>query len=102
VAVTAFKAKTGIDDTLDVFALHGVGGILGTVLTPVFALPEVAPVTATVITNVIGALAVIAYTAVATFVVLMAVKVIAGLRVDAEEEQSGLDLAQHGEMIAQN
>jgi Amt family ammonium transporter len=102
VAVTTFKAMTGIDDTLDVFALHGVGGILGTVLTPVFALPEVAPVTATVITNVIGALAVIAYTAVATFVVLMAVKVIAGLRVDAEEEKTGLDLAQHGEMIAQS
>jgi ammonium transporter, Amt family len=101
-AVTLFKAKTGIDDTLDVFALHGVGGLIGTVLTPMFALSEIAPVTASVMTNLIGALAVMAYAAVATWIVLMIVKVVAGLRVDEESELIGLDVSQHGEMLSPN
>ena len=50
-AVTNFKSATGIDDTLDVFALHGVGGLVGTVMVPLFALKEIAPVTATVVTQ---------------------------------------------------
>ncbi len=68
-AVTQFKEVTGIDDTLDVFALHGVGGLVGTVLTPVFA-SEIAPVTATVFTNLLGALAVMAYAGIVTGVIL--------------------------------
>jgi Amt family ammonium transporter len=98
-AVTSFKSKTGIDDTLDVFALHGVGGLIGTVLTPVFALSEIAPVTSSVLTNTIGALAVFAYAGAATLVILVLVKPIAGLRVSSEEEKVGLDIAQHGEMV---
>ena len=99
-AVTRFKRATGIDDSLDVFALHGVGGFIGTLLTPVFALKEIAPVTATVVTNLIGACAVAAYAGVATWLILLVVKPLAGLRVTAEEEHLGLDLAQHGEMIS--
>ena len=70
------------------------------VLTPVFALKEIAPVTATVLTNLVGACAVAAYAGVATWLILLVVKPLAGLRVTAEEEQLGLDLAQHGEMIS--
>jgi len=100
IAVTQFKRLTGIDDSLDVFALHGVGGFIGTVLTPVFALKEIAPVTATILTNLTGALAVTLYAGAMTFLILLVVKPLAGLRVTAEEEVLGLDLAQHGEMIS--
>jgi ammonium transporter, Amt family len=100
VAVTTFKSATGIDDTLDVFALHGVGGLIGTLLTPLLALPEVAPVTATVLTNFAGALAVSAYSAVATWIILLVTKPLAGLRVDQDAERIGLDVSQHGEMLS--
>jgi ammonium transporter, Amt family len=100
VAVTTFKSVTGIDDTLDVFALHGVGGLIGTLLTPVLALPEVAPVTATLLTNLAGALAVSAYSAVATWIILLVTRPLAGLRVDQDAERIGLDVSQHGEMLA--
>jgi len=101
-AVTSFKSMTGIDDTLDVFALHGVGGLVGTVLTPLFALPEIAPVTASVLTNVLGAIAVMAYAAAATWIILLVVKPLAGLRVDSDSEKVGLDVSQHGEMLSSN
>jgi ammonium transporter, Amt family len=100
VAVTTFKSATGIDDTLDVFALHGVGGLIGTLLTPVLALPEVAPVTATVLTNFAGALAVSAYAAAGTWIILLVTKPLAGLRVDQNAEKIGLDVSQHGEMLS--
>ncbi len=99
-AVTRFKSWTGIDDSLDVFALHWVGGFIGTILTPVLALPAIAPITSTFTTNLIGALAVTAFAGGMTFVILMIVKPLAGLRVTAKEEDIGLDLAQHGEMVA--
>jgi ammonium transporter, Amt family len=101
-AVAAFKSATGIDDSLDVFALHGVGGLVGTVLTPVFATAAVAPVTATVMTNTIGALAVMAWAAVGTGVILLLLGAVMKLRVPTEEERVGLDIAQHGEMLAPN
>ena len=101
-AVTNFKSRTGIDDTLDVFALHGVGGLVGTVLVPVFALSAIAPVTATVWTNAIGAVAVLAYAGSMTAVIMLVVKLVVGLRVDEKSERLGLDITQHGEMIAPN
>jgi Amt family ammonium transporter len=101
-SVVGFKALTGIDDSLDVFALHGVGGLVGTLLTPVLATEAIAPITATVLTNTVGALAVIAYAGVGTWVILRAIKLVTSLRVDAEQEQVGLDIAQHGEMLAPN
>lgn len=100
VAVTTFKRLTKVDDALDVFALHGVGGIVGTVLTPVFADKAIAPVTATVLTNVTGALAVVVYTAVVTWIILKFINFLSALRVTAKEEVVGLDLAQHGESAA--
>ena len=101
-AVVYFKAKTGIDDSLDVFALHGVGGLVGTLLTPVMATTAVAPITATVWTNALGALTVMAYAGAATWVILKVISVVLSLRVDAESEKVGLDVAQHGEMLAPN
>jgi Amt family ammonium transporter len=101
-AVVHFKAKTGIDDSLDVFALHGVGGLVGTLLTPVLATASVAPITATIWTNGMGALAVMAYAGVMTWIILKLISVVLNLRVDAEAEKVGLDVAQHGEMLAPN
>lgn len=96
-AVSHFKRLTGIDDSLDVFALHGVGGLVGTVLTPVFALPGIAPVTATVWVNLTGAVAVMAYAGLMSYVLLKLVQLLIGLRVTPKQEAVGLDLAQHGE-----
>jgi Amt family ammonium transporter len=100
IAVTWFKTATGIDDSLDVFALHGVGGLVGTVLTPVFALPSIAPVTATVWVNLGGAMAVMVYALGATWALLQLVSMFMSLRVDNTSEKVGLDIAQHGEMVA--
>jgi Amt family ammonium transporter len=99
-AVVYFKSVTGIDDALDVFALHGVGGLVGTLLTPVFALPAIAPVTATLWTNTVGALAVMAYAGVATWVILKGLSLVMKLRVGAAQENVGLDISEHGEMLA--
>ncbi len=98
--VTMFKARTGIDDTLDVFALHGVGGLVGTVLTPVFASAAIAPVTAGVWTNTVGALAVLAYAGVGTWIILRAIGLMMSLRVKVEHERVGLDIAEHGEALS--
>jgi ammonium transporter, Amt family len=98
-AVTMFKTVTKIDDSLDVFALHGVGGILGTLLTPIFALAAIAPVTANIVTQLTGVLAVMAYTAVMTAAILWVINLVVGLRVNAESEDIGLDASQHGEML---
>jgi len=98
--VVNFKARTGIDDSLDVFALHGVGGIVGTVLTPLFANPKIAPVTATMWVNAAGALAVAAYAAAGTWLILRLLAVLTPLRVQAEQERIGLDMSEHGEMLA--
>jgi ammonium transporter, Amt family len=100
--VVAFKKMTGIDDSLDVFALHGMGGLVGTVLTPVFATAAVAPVTATVLTNLTGALAVMLYAGLGTAAILLLLGTLMRLRVPADDERVGLDIAQHGEMLAPN
>jgi ammonium transporter, Amt family len=101
-AVTNFKSATGIDDTLDVFALHGVGGLIGTVMLPLFALKEIAPITASVGTQTLGALAVMAYAGIMTALILWVIKAVIGLRVDVDSEKMGLDVSQHGEMLGSN
>ncbi len=100
--VVNFKRLTGIDDSLDVFALHGVGGIVGTVLVPVFASAAIAQFKANVGTQLLGALAVAVYAMVATWLILRVLGAMMSLRVEASREQVGLDISEHGEMIAPN
>jgi ammonium transporter, Amt family len=100
ISVVTFKARTGIDDTLDVFALHGVGGLVGTVLTPLFASEAIAHVNGTVWTNLLGALSVAAYAALATWIILRGIALVMALRVKVEHEEVGLDIAEHGEMLS--
>lgn len=103
-AVAYLKRILGYDDALDTFGVHGVGGTLGAILTGVFASPEVHPVLEDM--NLMeGLLAsqfkavglTIVWSVVATVVITFAVKALVGLRPTAEQEQTGLDLIEHGE-----
>ncbi len=107
-ATMYMKRKLQIDDSLDVFPVHGVGGALGTVLAGVFAsaslgvfsgqgYAEGVTMSSQVGTQVIGVLASALWTATVTFGLLKLVDVILGLRVSADEETEGLDLNQHNE-----
>lgn len=100
------KKRLGVDDTLDAFGLHGVGGIIGAVLTGVFISRELYPdvrhesLLTQLWLQTEGVLATIVYSAVVTFIIGMAIKKTVGLRVDDEAEYQGLDLAIHGEKVS--
>lgn len=104
------KRKFKIDDSLDVFPVHGVGGILGTLLAGLFASTELGIFSGQGFTNqditsigeqmvvqATGVAATFIYTAIVTFVILKLIDVFLGLRVDEETEILGLDLAEHEE-----
>jgi len=87
-----------IDDSLDVFAVHGVGGMLGILILPVLS-AEVLGGTGDGVfsTQLIGTAAVVAWSAIASFVILLVLKLTLGLRVTEEQEFEGLDVSLHGE-----
>jgi len=95
------KRALKYDDSLDAFGVHGVGGIVGALLTGVFATTAIntAAEGATILKQAIGLVAVIAWSGIGTFVVLMICKYTTGLRVTKEQEIEGLDYTQHGETI---
>ena len=97
------KRALKYDDSLDAFGLHGVGGIVGALLTGVFATAAINPAgeNANLLNQAIGLAAVIAWSGVGTFLILMACQFTTGLRVAKEEEIEGLDYTQHGETIHQ-
>jgi ammonium transporter, Amt family len=112
-ASTSLKRMLGYDDSLDVFGVHAMGGIIGALLTGVFAVGAVS-VSATapegmqglldgnpgqVMTQLYGIAVTIIYCGIVSFVILKVLDVIMGLRVGEEAERDGLDLAQHGETI---
>lgn len=104
-AVVLVKEKLRFDDSLDVFAVHGVGGILGTLAAAVFATEEFGGiglaegVTATDQLGVqaIGVAATVAWSAIATTVIVLVTRAICGLRARDDEMTEGLDLSHHGE-----
>jgi len=103
-AVSLIRNKLNIDDSLDVFAVHGVGGILGTLLIPLLAaVGPLAPglgdtsVGAQFSTQLIGVLSVSAWSIVATVIILFVVQALVGLRVSEADEVEGLDTTSHGE-----
>ncbi len=104
-ATNFIKRVLHIDDSLDVFPVHGVGGMLGTFLAGILiaeqfggvGLSEGTTIGAQVWVQVQGILAVLIWTVVATFIILQIVKVIVGLRVNEQEETQGLDITQHEE-----
>lgn len=100
------KPKMGYDDSLDVFGVHGLGGITGALLTGVFAVEAIGGTPGLlegnpgqVLTQLEGIAATIIYCAVATFVILKGIDAIMGLRVDEESEVGGLDYNLHGETV---
>jgi len=100
---TSLKRKLGYDDSLDAFGVHGVGGIVGALLTGVFAAPalggfgEVENIALQLWIQFKGVLFTVVYTAIVTFVILKVIDVVMGLRVSEEEETVGLDLSLHNE-----
>jgi Amt family ammonium transporter len=102
--VNLIKFKLQIDDSLDVMAVHGVGGILGTLLAGILAsetfggLGLEKTVMQQTIVQAIGVVSVVAFSAIVTYVICLITKSIFGLRVAEEQEISeGLDLGTHGE-----
>lgn len=106
-AVT-WRARRGIDDSLDAFGVHGVGGTLGALLTGVFASKAVNPSIGDnvgliyggwrlMVAQLVAILATLIYTLAVSFLILKVLDWLVGLRVSAEDERTGLDLSQHGE-----
>jgi Amt family ammonium transporter len=96
---TGLKRLLRADDSLDVFGVHGIGGVVGSLLTGLLASKNISGVQGSVATQAIGVLAVGLYSLAMTAVLLLVTKVIVGLRVDEQSEQTGLDLAQHRERL---
>jgi len=103
---TGVKKALGYDDSLDVFGVHGVGGIIGAVLTGVFAVEAIGGTPGLLEGNfgqvwiqIYGILATVAWCAIATFVILMVLKYTIGIRVSEQAEVEGLDVALHGESV---
>ncbi|RZL44253.1 MAG: ammonium transporter [Pedobacter sp.] len=108
--VVAWKQKTSLDDTLDVFPCHGVGGIVGMLLTGVFATKTVNSLGADgllyggtdfFITQLKGAVIVIIFSFVVSFLIFKLINLFQPIRVTAEEEEEGLDASQHDEKYSQ-
>ncbi len=106
IAATKVKRALGYDDSLDVFGVHAIGGIIGAVLTGVFCAPSlggagfgegIESIGQQVGVQLVGVGATVVYTAVVSFILLKIVDVIIGLRVTEEQETEGLDLALHDE-----
>ncbi|MBX9707430.1 MAG: ammonium transporter [Caulobacteraceae bacterium] len=95
------KRALKYDDSLDAFGIHGVGGMVGAVLTGLLATASINALSegADVIKQILGLLAVVAWSAAGTWIVLMICRFTTGLRVDREGEIEGLDYSQHGETI---
>ena len=107
-SATLLRERLRIDDALDVFAVHGVGGVFGAIATGVFATTAINAYPGLVdgnasqlVTQAIAVGAVVAYAAAATFGIIKVVDFVLGLRVPEHEEEVGLDLAVHGEVAYQ-
>ena len=106
--VTGFKRMFGYDDALDVWGVHGLGGILGAVLTGVFAMQSIGGAGKSglldgnphqVILQLEGVGVTLAWSGIVSLIILLLIKFTIGLRVSKEQEMEGLDLALHGEAI---
>ena len=105
-ATQAIKQKFKIDDSLDVFPVHGVGGILGTLMVGIFASDQLGlfsgqglekSIGGQIGVQAIGIISTFVYTAIVTFIILKVVNIVVGLRVDEDTETQGLDVSLHNE-----
>jgi Amt family ammonium transporter len=99
------KRALNVDDSLDVFPVHGVGGLMGTFLTAIFVsaafngagFPDKVTMGDQIVTQLIGICATAVWSGVLTWILLKLVDAVAGMRVNAENETEGLDTALHNE-----
>jgi ammonium transporter, Amt family len=108
-AAILLRERLKVDDALDVWAVHGVGGTLGAILTGVFAVAAVGGYSGLIDgnagqvgTQLVAVAATWIYSGIATFVILKVVDIFVGLRVEEAEEEEGLDASQHGEVAWQS
>src|SRR5262249_3080198 len=98
------RARLKVDDALDVFAVHGVGGVFGAIATGIFATSAIQSAYSglidgnpgQVVTQLVAVTATIAYAVIATFLIVKVVDLVLGIRVSPKEEEVGIDLAVHG------
>ena len=105
----AWRTKSNLDDTLDVFPSHGVGGMVGMLLTGVFAHGSINSAVTTnglyygesglFVSHLIGLVGAIVFTLIVAFILLKVVDTISPIRVKEEDEEIGLDISQHGEKL---
>lgn len=98
-ASTSLKSALGYDDSLDAFGVHGVGGIIGALLTGVFASKEISGADGSVVTQLWGVGTTLIYGFVMSFIILKVIDMTIGLRVTEDHEREGLDISLHGEAI---
>jgi Amt family ammonium transporter len=104
-SATLLRERIKVDDALDVFAVHGVGGVFGALATGVFATTAINAFPGLIdgkpeqlVTQLVAVGATVAYAVIATFVIVKLVDVVLGIRVPQREEELGLDLSTHGEV----
>jgi len=98
-AATSLKKAMGYDDSLDAFGVHGIGGVVGALLTGAFASKEIAGVDGSVLTQLWGVGSTLIYGFVVSFILLKLIDLSIGLRVTEEQEREGLDISLHGESV---
>jgi Amt family ammonium transporter len=108
-AVHGLKRMMGVDDTLDVFGIHGIGGIIGAILTGVFTAPSLGgtgaedfSIASQVFIQTEGVVITILWSGIVSIILFKLVDIVIGLRVPEEEERIGLDVTSHGERAYNN
>ncbi len=99
---TGLKRMFRYDDSLDAFGVHGVGGIVGALLTGLLAAEAIGGTAGSLgqfMTQLIGVAITVVYVAIATWIILKVIDVVMGLRVTEEQEREGLDTSLHGERV---
>jgi Amt family ammonium transporter len=96
---TSLKKMLGYDDSLDAFGVHGVGGIVGALLTGVLVSKDISGADGSLLKQAVGVGFTIVYCAVLTLIILKVLDFAIGLRVSEDDEREGLDISQHGEHV---
>jgi len=99
IAATSLKHVLGYDDSLDAFGVHGIGGIVGALLTGVFVSKEISGVDGSFLIQLKGVAVTVIYGFSVSFIILKVIDKTIGLRVSEEQEREGLDISLHGESI---
>jgi Amt family ammonium transporter len=99
ISATSLKHVLGYDDSLDAFGVHGIGGIIGALLTGVFVSKEISGAEGSLLIQAKGVAVTLIYGFVVSYVILKIIDATIGLRVTEEQEREGLDISLHGESI---